>query len=133
LLDKITEETVNKVKATTIDLAIAAAAVLSVVVFALLAAVLIVKVMDSLAVAGMRDNTTTVPALAPVAPAPSCEEPLAVLEGAEVLVLRRNGSTADLVVMYAGGVRGRLVTIDIVNRVMIIPSRPPYGWSIGGR
>lgn len=71
--------------------------------------------------------------VATVPPAPVCETPLAALAAKETLMLRRNGSSASLVIFYDGYERGALVTLDIETRTVIVPSRPPFGWKIGAR
>ena len=53
--------------------------------------------------------------------------------GLERVVQRRHGTHIIIEVYYDGVLRGKLVDLDLAPRILMIPSRPPFGWKIGGR
>jgi len=53
--------------------------------------------------------------------------------GLERVVQRRQGTRIVIEVYYDGVLRGKLVDLDLGPRILMIPSRPPHGWKIGGR
>ena len=72
----------------------------------------------------------TVPVMAPVLPIVSQR---AVVDGKESIMLVRERRAMRIYVLYDGAIRGELMRLDLDTRTMVIPSRPPYGYSIGGR
>ena len=53
--------------------------------------------------------------------------------GLERVTQRRHGTHIIIEVYYDGVLRGKLVDLDLGPRILMIPSRPPAWWKIGGR
>lgn len=71
-----------------------------------------------------------VPVIAPVLPIVSQRM---IVSGKESVMLVRERQAMRIYVAYDGALRGELVRLDIPSRTMMIPSRPPFGWSIGAQ